>query len=52
MKVKCPKCKKIDYEVINFSSTRDGKIELRECNNCNRRYRVKVLVGGMEIFIA
>lgn len=49
MKVKCTGCGNGNYIVIGKpASTREGHIELRQCGNCGRRYRVLVMVGGIE----
>lgn len=50
-KAKCPDCESEDYTSIGAPKTwPDGscKIELRRCNNCYTKCRVKIYNNGLE----
>lgn len=53
MKAKCPQCGENSYIIVSTSSTREGRLEYRQCNNddCFKRYKVLVLIDGTEINI-
>lgn len=49
MKAKCNKCGKSNYDTIgNSISVAQGHIELRQCRECYTRYKVLVMINGVE----
>lgn len=49
MKAKCTKCGKSNYDIIgNPVSVAEGRIELRQCRECYIRYKVLVMINGIE----